>query len=84
MDFIKAKTALEIVDEYNKYARKRFMDKLNDSIEDAARCGKRTLYFDPSGLAISDQNFILAFLADQGYVVIKNTTGHGVNYRLVW
>jgi len=84
MNFIKAKTAVEIVEEYNKYALKRFMDKLNDSIEDAARCGKRTLCFDPSVLTISDQNFVLAFLVDQGYAVIKHATAHGVDYTLVW
>ena len=84
MNFIKAETACEIVNEYNKGALKRFINELNDSIEDAAHHGKRILYFDPSGLPISDQNFILAFLVDQGYAVVKNTTGHGVNYRLVW
>lgn len=84
MNFIKAKTALEIVEEYNKYALKRFMDQLNDSIEDAARCGKRILYFDPSALSISDGNFVCAFLVDQGYAVVKNTTAHGTEYKLLW
>lgn len=84
MNFIKAKTAREIVNEYCNEALKRFMENLNDAIEEQARLGCSGVPMDISAMSINDQNFILAFLKERGYTIEKNPSARGVRYWVKW
>lgn len=84
MNFIKAKTAREIVNEYCNGALKRFMENLNDAIEEQAHLGCNGVPIDISEMNNNDQGFILAFLKEQGYTIEKSTSVRGVRYWVKW
>ena len=85
MKFIKAKTAREITDEYNKGALKRFIDQLNERIETAAHTGENYVWMDIGGFSLEEQAFIRAFLEEHGFKIGANRPGHSINrYSVSW